>query len=271
MRRQDAVPDEIEVIPEGSLSRSNSRANLQRPLTPGGTPMPKMVVEKVDPSWPSHGDVPGTAAYEIRRADAAPDVVLKAPEPGKKSSVLTSADPPNDFGNVPIPETVISRVDSEPAHGEVPGSAAFNQRKRDATPDTMEKVEDPPGKDTSFAINSGGRLTESESPTSSTSRSTHRSHVRRKESLSMNSGNVDNDDIYAEDGGFGDDFDDFKEDEQRGDDDFGDFDDGFEEPMAADEEESTETPGKASFSSPLPSFVSSLSTIAIQYHFLQAI
>lgn len=41
--------------------------------------IPKMVVEKVDEE-PSHGEVPGTAAYDMRQADAQPDVVIQAPE-----------------------------------------------------------------------------------------------------------------------------------------------------------------------------------------------
>lgn len=81
LRTQDAVPDEVEIVPEGQRSRSISRARADsRPLTPGGTPVPKMIVEKVDPDQPSHGDVPGTAAFEMRKADAEPDEVLKAPE-----------------------------------------------------------------------------------------------------------------------------------------------------------------------------------------------
>lgn len=84
IRTQDAVPDEVEVVPDGQRSRSTSRLNdADRPLTPGGTPMPpipKTVVELVDPDQPSHGEVPGTAAYEMRMADAAPDEVLEAPE-----------------------------------------------------------------------------------------------------------------------------------------------------------------------------------------------
>lgn len=80
IRTQDAVPDEIEVIPEGLRSRSASHLREDdRPLTPGGTPIPKTVVEKVDPSQPGHGDVPGTAAYEMRTADAKPDEVITSP------------------------------------------------------------------------------------------------------------------------------------------------------------------------------------------------
>ncbi|KAK5001968.1 hypothetical protein LTR28_012004 [Elasticomyces elasticus] len=81
VRAQDAVPDEIEIVPEGKRSRSHSHLGQDdRPSTPGGTPIPKTVVEKVDPDRPSHGDVPGTAAHEMRLADAEPDVILKAPE-----------------------------------------------------------------------------------------------------------------------------------------------------------------------------------------------
>ncbi|KAJ4292510.1 hypothetical protein N0V90_009172 [Kalmusia sp. IMI 367209] len=84
-RVQDAVPDEVEVVPEGSRSRSASRVSLSdRPFTPGGTQVPKTVVEKVDPDAPSYGDVPGTQAYELRAADAVPDIVLKAPQPPEK-------------------------------------------------------------------------------------------------------------------------------------------------------------------------------------------
>jgi len=87
-RAQDAVPDEVEVVPDGQRSRSASRADLgDRPITPGGTPIPKMVVEKVDPDTPAYGEVPGTHAYEVRAADAVPDVIIKAPQPpGRKNA-----------------------------------------------------------------------------------------------------------------------------------------------------------------------------------------
>lgn len=76
----------MEVVPEGTRSRSTSRLRQEdRPLTPGGTPVPKTIVEKVDPDTPSYGDVPGTAAYEMRTADATPDVVVKAPEETRKN------------------------------------------------------------------------------------------------------------------------------------------------------------------------------------------
>lgn len=38
-----------------------------------------MIIERVDDK-PAHGEVPGTAAFELRKADAEPDEVRKAPE-----------------------------------------------------------------------------------------------------------------------------------------------------------------------------------------------
>lgn len=86
-RTQDAVPDEVEIVPDGQRSRSTSRVSVNdRPLTPGGSMVPKTVVEKIDPEQPSHGDVPGTHAHQLRLADAEPDVIIKAPEPPQRKS-----------------------------------------------------------------------------------------------------------------------------------------------------------------------------------------
>jgi len=88
LRTQDAVPDEVEVVPEGARPRSSTqsrgRAASQlstgsRPDTPGGSPVPKTIVEKVDDK-PSYGEVDGTQAKDMRMADATPDEVRKAPE-----------------------------------------------------------------------------------------------------------------------------------------------------------------------------------------------
>lgn len=113
-----------------------------------------MVVEKVDPSSPSHGEIPGTAAYEIRKADAAPDVVLKAPDPGNRGAPL-QFQPDDNLPQIPIPKTVISRADSDPSHGEVEGTAAYEMRKADATPDVAKRVGDGSGKPESFPLSEG--------------------------------------------------------------------------------------------------------------------
>lgn len=148
MRKQDAVPDEVAILLEGRLSKRDSLQNLSH--TPGGTPIPRTVVEKIDPTSPSHGELPGTEAYEKRTADAKPDVVLKAPDPERMAPAINEPVQNAQHGNIPIPETVISRVDSEPAHGEKPGTEAFEKRQRDATPDVVERVNDVAGNDSRY-------------------------------------------------------------------------------------------------------------------------
>jgi hypothetical protein len=83
VRTQDAVPDEVEVI---SRSRSASRADLgDRPSNTSTPRVPLIIATKIDPDEPSFGEVPGTDAYDKRRADAVPDVILKTPGAGEES------------------------------------------------------------------------------------------------------------------------------------------------------------------------------------------
>lgn len=143
-REQDAVPDDLETIPNGRESRPDSSTGQQHHLaSPRDVPIPKMVVEKVDPKSPSHGDVPGTAAHSKRQADAVPDVILQAPE---RDEASVREDRGDDIStDIPIPTTVITKVDSEPSHGEIPGTDAFDMRKGDAKPDVVEKKGDVSG------------------------------------------------------------------------------------------------------------------------------
>lgn len=99
--------------------------------------MPKTVVEKVDPLSPSYGDVPGTAAHAMRSADAEPDVISQAPLPPREPPVVSPGT--GKPTAVPIPRTVITRVDSKPSYGEIPGTDAYNIRTEDAVPDVIEK------------------------------------------------------------------------------------------------------------------------------------
>jgi hypothetical protein len=126
--------------------------------------VPRTVVEKVDPSSPSYGDVPGTAAYEKRLADAAPDVVLKSPESANQAHLLPSFSDNSDAERtdspqVPIPETIVTRVDSRPAHGEMEGTAAYDKRRQDAEPDVLEHESNLTGECSELKRSSGGRLT----------------------------------------------------------------------------------------------------------------
>ncbi|KAL4937507.1 hypothetical protein BDV06DRAFT_202779 [Aspergillus oleicola] len=200
MREQDAVPDEVEVI---SRSRSPSTAGQRRrSVTPGGTPVPRTVVEKVDPGQPSYGDVPGTEAYEKRRADAVPDMVTKTSESTTPSGSPTESDEAQTT-NTSVPDTLLSEVDDSPEDGALhSGPHAHRRRPSDTLPDATETLPDSPDP-----------ALESSSPT-------HPTHARRKSTLTE-----DDPPQFAG----GDDFDDFEEGQ---DDDFGDFDDGFQEPDA---------------------------------------
>lgn len=103
------------------------------------------MVEKVDPESASYGEVPGTPAYQQRQMDAAPDIILKTPDPTKRRPAEDDTNREGPPSNVSVPETIISRVDSEPVHGEVPGTEAYKKRALDAAPDLMEKKSDESG------------------------------------------------------------------------------------------------------------------------------
>jgi hypothetical protein len=147
-RELDAVPDEVEVI---SRSRSPSTAGQRRrSLTPGGSAVPRTVVEKVDPDQPSYGDVPGTEAYEKRKADAVPDVVTKSSKSLSRSASPTRSERAST-NNTPIPETLLSEAESspdqEPPHS---GLHAHRRRPSDALPDATEPASTSPGKHIRF-------------------------------------------------------------------------------------------------------------------------
>jgi len=272
MRIQDAVPDEVEVIPEGRQSRSSSRAGSKDSFpTPGGAPIPKTIVEKVDPASPIRSDIPGTAAYQLHKVDAIPDVVLQVPENVRNPPKTSLPQPGSTPRDLPIPTTVVSKVDTEPSHGEVPGTDAFDMRKSDAEPDVVEEKGDIPGMMllTSSSTPSE-RLTELESPTSSIHRSEHHSHTRRKRSVGGSPAIADDggfgpmhydeatNEQANDDDEFGDDFDDFEQGE--GNEEFGDFDDGFKQSVEVDirDHQTNKDAGvPQSLPSSIPSFVSS--------------
>ena len=228
MRESDAKPDEVAIIPEEKANEDNDTE--PRSPTPGGRPIPSTLVEKIDPSSPSHGEVPGTLAHEKRAADAVPDMVVKAG--GRSPSPSTRSRAGSTPGDLPIPTTKVEKVDSEPSHGEVPGTKAFELRKKDAEPDIVEEVGGVPSKIVQSPLDSE-RLTESGSPTSPAARSSIASHARRKSSGAGRKAVTDeyNEEEDGTDDGFGDDFDDFEEGEEDAE--FGDFDDGFQEPESA--------------------------------------
>ncbi|KAL8961555.1 MAG: hypothetical protein Q9193_001904 [Seirophora villosa] len=192
MRRQDAVPDELEIVGDASRpsSRRASQTQPDRTSTPGGTPIPKTIVEKIDSTSPSHGEVPGTAAHGKRQADAVPDLILQSPKAKATFGIGSPASTPPP--ETPVPKTVVTRVDEQPSHGEVPGTEAFRMRTEDASPDVVETKGDPFATDNGL----GGCPAQPNSAASDT--------------------------------GFGDDFDEFEAGAEA--EDFGDFDDGFAQP-----------------------------------------
>ncbi|KAJ5574311.1 uncharacterized protein N7459_008738 [Penicillium hispanicum] len=206
-RERDAVPDEIAVVSEGAHNDPLPAGSQDRPLTPGGSPIPQTMVEKVDPELPSHGEVPGTEAYAKRQADAVPDMVRKAsdsektqPSPGVVSQNTSSSEQS-------IPETRVTRVDTLPVEEEVASRPlAHRGSLSDAQPDSVETIPETsmselsplPAQAQQEFISQGGTCEEKEGD---------HNH------------------------GAADDFDEFvEEQDEMGDDDFGDFDDGFQEP-----------------------------------------
>ena len=267
MRSKDAVPDEVEVIPEGGHSRSRSRTGSgDRPSTPRGAPIPITVVEDVDPDSSNPHGMHGAAAHEKHKADAVPDVVLQAPDDVTKSPSSPLSHSESTRADQPIPTTVVTKVDAEPSYGEVPGTDAYAMRTEDAEPDIVEERGDIPGRrHLTLSSTPSERLTESESPTSPLHRSENRTqpHRMRPEGQSP---------AIADDGGFGpmdyevattheakkddgvaDDFDDFKEGEGEGDEEFGDFDEGVQQSVAED----SQTNEDAGIHQLLPSTISS--------------
>ncbi|CAI7584348.1 unnamed protein product [Penicillium pancosmium] len=229
IRDQDAVPDQVEVIPEGSPSRDPSPAGLNaRPTTPGDSPIPRTMVEKVDPESPSYGEIPGTEAFEKRQADAVPDFVKSTSDPESVQPPPSSEDASPDVSppSQPIPETHISRVDSLPMDEESSPQLRAHHRRSpsDATPDIIETVSD-------TAITPEIPFTEHEQAPQ----------------------DVEEDDFGEVNEGEGgaDDFDDFVEEQNdMVDDDFGDFDDGFQEATIDDAPTADSTTSQQPYSLP---------------------
>jgi hypothetical protein len=76
LREGDAAPDEIAIIPDLALKTDvNREQRRERSRSPGGHPIPKTVVEE---SPDSAGSVVHPEVKEKHKADAPPDLVLKA-------------------------------------------------------------------------------------------------------------------------------------------------------------------------------------------------
>lgn len=97
-RLADAVPDLV-VRTGDQRSRSSSTTRSRAGSTPGDLPIPITKVEKVD-SKPSHGEIPGTHAYELRKGDAEPDIVEEVGDvPGKDISTVCTSERLTESGS----------------------------------------------------------------------------------------------------------------------------------------------------------------------------
>ncbi|RDW63915.1 hypothetical protein BP5796_10417 [Coleophoma crateriformis] len=224
MRTGDAIPDEIALVTDVRDADLDTTYDDARPTTPGGRPIPITVVERVDETV-SYGEVPGTAAHEMRAADAVPDMVVRGSAHNSRSSSISSpisrARAGSTPGDLPIPITRVEKVDDKPSFGEVPGTEAYEKRKEDAEPDVVDKVGDLPVSPTSPGVRRSSFLSHSRRKSSGASQRF------RRASLAPSINNDYNEEEDGSEGGFGDDFDDFEE--GADDADFDDFDDGFQE------------------------------------------
>jgi hypothetical protein len=84
---------------------------FDRPTTPGGTTVPRTIVEKIDPAATSYGDDPNTRAWQHRKTDSVPDLVYKAPGPGEPRMSLEEERPRISTSNAIIPETIVTPVE----------------------------------------------------------------------------------------------------------------------------------------------------------------
>ncbi|KAK1752486.1 hypothetical protein QBC47DRAFT_363250 [Echria macrotheca] len=227
---EDPGAHELESDSEEHFSDAQSAQSESHPASP----IPRTRVEKVDDK-PAYGEVPGTAAYQMREGDAAPDEIAYVPEADAEGeSTEAGKDPSPTPGGRPIPKTVVEEApDTE---GSVTHPEIEKRHDSDPHPDVILKadgqkvVEDSSVPDT--PISPGLK-----SPTSARERRKS-SFTARRSPLSPSSPGPQSPAFRSgegEDGDgddFGDDFDDFEE--GGGDDDFGDFDDaGFEEADAA--------------------------------------
>ncbi|KZF22104.1 hypothetical protein L228DRAFT_261324 [Xylona heveae TC161] len=95
-------------------------------------PAPSIKVEKTD-NVPSHGEVPGTAAYEARKQDAAPDEVQVIPEEIKEDA----------SSNVSVSEksTISGHVSAPLAPSEDSEIQPINETSHDVPPSGIGEVE----------------------------------------------------------------------------------------------------------------------------------
>jgi hypothetical protein len=105
------------------------------------SPIPKTRVERVDDK-PAYGEVPGTAAYQMREEDAAPDEIAYVPEPNSAPETVPGGEqdgtPPTPGGQ-PIPKTVVE--ESPDTEGSVTHPEIEKKHVSDPHPDVVHKAD----------------------------------------------------------------------------------------------------------------------------------
>lgn len=92
-------------------------------------------MERVDDK-PAYGEVPGTAAYNMREEDAAPDEIAYVPETKDAMETPASPTPP---GGKPIPVTVVE--ESPDVEGSVIHPEIMERHGSDPHPDVTVKAD----------------------------------------------------------------------------------------------------------------------------------
>ncbi|CUS09034.1 unnamed protein product [Tuber aestivum] len=143
--------------PDAAAGGDNTKFLVASPqFLPSLSSIPLVLVEKID-ERPSHGEVPGTEAFEKRTADASPDVIRIQQPPdllvaapgvgdpkGKEQEVEEERKSGAETPRSKVPITMVERVDSTPAHGEILGTEAFAKRLADAAPDVIRTATSSP-------------------------------------------------------------------------------------------------------------------------------
>ncbi|KAI0533572.1 hypothetical protein GGR58DRAFT_486078 [Xylaria digitata] len=185
------------------------------------SPIPRTRVEKVDDE-PSYGEVPGTAAYDMRTEDASPDEIAIVQD-GEQSPPTASSQTVAP-GDAVIPKTIVDETDDVP--GSTTHSHHDHSHQADATPDVIRK---PDGTGEAIPVPASVDVNSQDTDDTAVNQALKfpSTHGRRKSSAARSIMSLRDEETNDDDDDFGDDFDDFEEGGEDAD--FGDFDDGFQQ------------------------------------------
>jgi hypothetical protein len=159
MRMQDAVPDELEIIPDGQESKRASKLSPQeKSPTAAALPIPKTVVQEVVPSSPSHREVRGTPAHSLHKSDAVPDVVVQVTDPDVNP--FSEAESEGISTRGPTPATGTADLNTGLGTQQDMGEGGSNTRRRNEDPDSSQEQSNMHGKFGFHYMLSRERLTE---------------------------------------------------------------------------------------------------------------